>query len=134
MNTNSSLTDVIGRYPYRMAFAGGWIDQSDACFAGRCRGGTTDRGEQTGDESEDQQDPSSSTHVSSVLLLRAQSERDYPFRYRHGEIPTGVEPRSRVEYSHIGTIYIAVFIKIAFTRQRRWPATIAISYNLRRSF
>lgn len=25
--TKSDLTDVIGRFPYRMAFAGGWIDQ-----------------------------------------------------------------------------------------------------------
>lgn len=27
MDMNNSLTDVIGSYPYRMAFAGGWIDQ-----------------------------------------------------------------------------------------------------------
>ncbi len=27
MNSPSAITDVIGRIPYRMAFAGGWIDQ-----------------------------------------------------------------------------------------------------------
>ena len=28
MNTTSrAITSVIGKYPYRMAFAGGWIDQ-----------------------------------------------------------------------------------------------------------
>jgi hypothetical protein len=27
MDSLSSISDIIGRYPYRMAFAGGWIDQ-----------------------------------------------------------------------------------------------------------
>ena len=48
-------------------------------------------GEQTGNESEDHKDPSSSTHMSSVLLPRAKSERDYPNRYRHEKIVTGAD-------------------------------------------